>query len=183
MRRLYYLADDLETTQRVSDALHAEGIRDWNFHVLAKDEAGLYQHHIHAATTYQQLDVIHTGERYALIGALVTGAVALVCFFVQPLPFRVDALAGVLFTALGACFGAWQGGMVGLTRESYKIAPFHDDIEAGRYLIMVDVRTENRSAVRELMNMRFPQVQRAGSSSTVISPLERPRRIFHQTTH
>lgn len=183
MQRLYYLADDLETTRRVSDALHAEGIRDWNFHVLAKDEAGLYSHHIHAATTYQQLDVVHTGERFALIGAIVAGSVAAFCYYTQPLPFAVDALAAVLFTALGACFGAWQGGMVGLTRENYKIAPFHDDIEAGRYLIMVDVRPENRTTVRELMNMRFPGVQRAGTSSTFINPLERPQRVFHQNTH
>jgi hypothetical protein len=183
MRRLYYLADDLETTRLVSEALHAEGIRDWNFHVLARDEAGLYQHSIHAATTYQQLDVIHTGERWAVGGAVIAGIAAAFCYYVQPFPFEVDTLAAVLFTLLGGFFGAWQGGMVGLSRENYKIAPFHDDIDAGRYLIMVDVQKEMRARVRELMNIRFPQVQRAGSSSTIINPLDRPQRVFHQNTH
>lgn len=83
----------------------------------------------------------------------------------------------------GLGIGAWQGGMVGLTRESYKLAPFHDDIQSGRYLIMVDVEPDNRSQVRELINMNFPQVQRCGSSNTVINPLERPVRVYRQPTH
>ena len=37
MRRLYYLAEDLETTRTISETLHTEGIKNWNFHVLAKD--------------------------------------------------------------------------------------------------------------------------------------------------
>jgi len=45
------------------------------------------------------------------------------------------------------------------------------------------VKPQNRAQVRELMNMQFPHVQRCGSSSTVINPLERPVRIYHQTTH
>jgi hypothetical protein len=183
MRRLYYLADDLETTKRVSDALHGEGILDWNFHVLAKDEAGLYQHRIHAATTYHQLDVIHTGERWGFLGAAIGLAIALTCYVLQPLPWPVDPFTVVLMTLVGGLFGAWQGGMVGLTRENYQLAPFHDDIESGRYLIMVDVKAENRAQVREVMNMRFPDVQRAGSASTFINPLERPQRVFHQNTH
>jgi len=183
MRRLYYLADDLETTRRVSDALHAEGIRDWNFHVLAKDEAGLYQHRIHAATTYHQLDVIHTGERWGFLGAGIGLTVGLACYLLQPLPWVVDELAVILITVVGALFGAWQGGMVGLTRENYQLAPFHDDIDSGRYLIMVDVQPESRAHVREVMNMRFPEVQRGGSSSTFINPLERPERVFRQNTH
>ena len=41
MRRLFYVADDLETTRAVSDAVHEEGIRDHDFHVVSRDEAGL----------------------------------------------------------------------------------------------------------------------------------------------
>lgn len=183
MRRLYYLADDLETTRRVSDALHFEGIRDLHFHVLAKDEAGLYQHRIHSATTYQQLDVIHTGEQFALVGVLVGLAAGIASYLLQPFPWETNVLTVVLMVMLGGFFGAWQGGMVGLSRESYKLAPFHDDIEAGRYLIMVDVKADNRSRVREMMNMRFPSVQRCGSTSTFINPFERAVKVYHQNTH
>jgi hypothetical protein len=183
MQRLYYLADDVETTRRVSDALHKEGISDWNFHVLAKDEAGLYTHHIHSATPYQQLDLIHTAQRWGLGGGAIGLAAGMLGYLLQPLAWQVNELVVVLVTLLGACFGAWIGGMVGLTRENYKVSPFHDDIEAGRYLIMVDVHKEFRPRVRELMNMQFPLVQRCGSSSTLINPFERAARPHHQTTH
>ncbi len=61
--QLYYLAEDLETTKSIAATLPSEGIRNWNFHVLAKDEEELYQHHIHQATTYQQLDTIDPLKR------------------------------------------------------------------------------------------------------------------------
>jgi hypothetical protein len=183
MQRLYYLANDVDTTQRVSDALHEAGIRNWNFHVLAKDEAGLYTHHVHSATPYQQLDIIRTGERWGLAGGCIGLSVGLLCFLLQPLPWESNALTVVSMTLIGGFFGAWQGGMVGLTRESYLIAPFHDDIEAGRYLIMVDVKREHRAQVRELMELKFPAVNRCGSSSTFINPLERPVHLHRQNTY
>ena len=183
MQRLYYLADDIEVTERVSEALHREGISDWNFHVLAKDEAGLYTHHVHSATPYQQLDIVRTGQRWGLIGGAIGLLAGLVCRELQPFPWETTHVIVAMMMLIGGFFGAWQGGMIGLTRENYKIAPFHDDIEAGRYLLMVDVRRDDRPRVRELMNMQFPSVQRCGSSSTIINPFERAGTPHHQNTH
>jgi len=183
MKRLYYVADDLDTCDRVSRTLLEDGLSQGHFHVLAKDEAGLYQHRIHSATTYQQLDLIHTGERWGLIGAGVGLVIGLLVLATQALPWGADPVTVFLMTLLGGCFGAWQGGLVGLTRESYKIAPFHKDIEAGRYLIMVDVSDETRGRVRAIMNIGFPEVRDGGSDSTFINPLARPERIYSQTTH
>lgn len=174
MRRLYYLAEDLETTRIVSDTLQAEGITNWNFHVLAKDAEGLYQHHIHQATTYQQLDIVRAGERWALLGGGIGFLIGMVNYLIQVLPWSVDGLTVVLTTVVGGLFGAWRGAMVGLARESYKIESFHDEIESGRYLIMVDVQRENKSQVREIMSLGFPNVRFCGRDTTTINPLKRP---------
>jgi hypothetical protein len=91
MQRLYYLASDIDTSERVSEALHNEGIRDWNFHVLAKDEAGLYIHRVHSATPFQQLDLIHSAERWGLGGGAIGLTVGLVCYALQPLPWATNA--------------------------------------------------------------------------------------------
>ena len=183
MRRLYYIAEDVETTRRVSDALHADGITDHHFHVVARDEAGLYRHHVHSASTLQQLDVIHTGERFAMAGAV--GGLLLVWALqvVGPYGFQPDLLSGLALVILGALFGAWQGGMIGLTREHYQLAPYHHELEAGRYVIMVDVRREQEDDVRDLMRARFPRVSAAGDASTLVNPFETPDRIYHQNTH
>ena len=179
MRRLYYLADDLPTTRAISETLHDEGITDWHFHVVAKDESGLYRHHVHSASAILQLDIVHTGERYALIGAFVGLAAGVAAYLSAALP----AYAVLLITLTAGMFGAWLGGMVGLSRENYKLEPFHDDIEAGRYLIMVDVRPNSRARVREIMNMGFPRVRYCGKDTTFINPFKSPREIHPQTTH
>jgi len=174
MKRLYYLAEDLETTKTVAAVLRAEGIRNWNFHVLAKDEAGLYQHHIHRATTYQQLDIVRGGERWALAGGAVGLLIGMAVYFTEVLPWVVDGLTVFLTTLVGSLFGAWRGAMLGLARESYKIESFHDEIEAGRYVIMVDVRGENKPQVREIMSLGFPKVRFCGRDTVTINPLKRP---------
>jgi len=183
MRRLYYLAEDLETTRRVSETLLAEGLPNWRFHVLSQDEAGLYRHQIHAASLLQQLDVIHTGERWALVGGLTGLALGLLAFVTEALPWGASPWMVLIVTFIGAFFGAWQGGMVGMSRENYKIERFHQDIEDGRYLIMVDVGQEHRARVREIMNMGFPGVRYGGKDNLLVNPFKRPRHIYPQTTH
>ena len=183
MRRLYYIADDLPTTRAISDTLHEEGVTDWNFHVVAKDETGLYQHHIHSATPIHQLDIIHTGERRAMFGAGIGLVVGLIVYVFDALPFATTELTVFLFGLVGGLFGAWQGGVIGRSRENYKLEPYHDEIEAGRYLILVDVDPASRGRVREIMNMGFPRVRYCGKDTTMINPFRRPKRIFSQITH
>jgi hypothetical protein len=170
VRRLYYLANDLHICELVAQALKEEGISDWNFHVLSKDEIGLYQRRIHAATAYQQLDVIHTGERWGIAGAAVGLAAGGLAHLLQPLPWEVDLFAVALIALAGGLFGAWQGALAGLSRQSYKIARFRDDLDARRHLVMVDVGEHNRARVREIMNVRFPSVEFCGGDSTWIGP-------------
>lgn len=179
MRRLYYVSDDLATTRAISETLHQEGVTDWHFHVVARDEGGLYRHHVHSATPIQQLDVVHTGERYAIVGALIGLVAGVVAYLSSELP----AYAVIMFAGLAGMFGGWLGGMVGLSRENYKLEPFHKEIEAGRYLIMVDVRPDSRARVREIMNMGFPRVRYCGKDTTFINPFKSPRQIYPQTTH
>ena len=39
MNCLYYLAPTLESTHRISDDLHAAGLKDFFLHVVSKDES------------------------------------------------------------------------------------------------------------------------------------------------
>lgn len=186
MRRLFYVAESVDDAEAVSKAILNQGIRRSRVHVLAKDEAGLYTHKIHSATPLQQLDVVHTGLRFAALG-LLAGVLIGLCVYglgaAGIVSFQIGAATITVLGFVGACFGAWEGGMVGLTRENYKIERYHEDIEAGRYLIMVDVRQKERPHVRELMNMDFPNVPYRGATNRRVKLMDRPKVLHHQTTH
>jgi hypothetical protein len=170
VRRLYYLVDDPETAVRISDKLHALGVSDWNFHVLARDQSGIYTRRLHSALPYHKQDLIRAGERWACGGAAVGTVVALI---LASLSSAVDLLTASLLVVIGILAGLCAGLIIGRSRENYKIARFHDDIAAGRYLIMVDVGKRSRADVIEVMNLQFGEVEYSGSDSPYVNPFVR----------
>jgi hypothetical protein len=167
MKRLYYLTSEIESVEKISRDLHGEGITDWNFHVLSKDEAGLYRRNINSATPWQELDIVHTALRGTLIGAALGLLGGLVIMYITT--FGLPSL--FLMLVVGALFGTWAGGFVGISHENYKITRFHDDIEAGKYLIMVDAHPDEQHRVQTIM-AKYPEAIPSGQGSTIINPLK-----------
>ena len=85
MKCLYYLAPTLDSTHRISDHLHEEGVDDWYIHVVSKDEAGLTREHIHSSNYFETRDFLRTGFIGANLGFIigVIGA-GLLMFFEEP---------------------------------------------------------------------------------------------------
>lgn len=180
MRRLYYLAEDLNTTEAVSARLHAEGISDWNFHVLAKDASGLYTHQIHSALAHHQKDIIRTGELGAIYGGVLFAGVAALLLIAGLFDWLSSWIDVVLWGVLGVLLGGLAGVRRGAKKDHFRLAAFHDDIERGCYLIMVDVRKEDKARIRELMNMEFARVAYHGNESTIIRPFKTDERVLPQ---
>lgn len=172
MRRMYYLTDNIDSTEQIANDLHREGITDWNFHVLSKDEAGLYKRHIHSANYIQKLDIIRNAERGALLG--FAGAVVVTAYVISAEPFGPN-LSGLVYLAIFGfitLFGAWMGGLIGLTKENQKVAQYHDEIEAGKYLIMIDVRQGEEDRVKSLMERKHQEARFMRVGSTFINPFK-----------
>ena len=183
MKRLYYVADDLGTTRQVADAMRDMHIDDVHFHVVSRDEAGLTHHGIHAATTYQQLDIVHLGARFALLGGVLGVPAGLLLMRIVPFhPQFAWPMVGAV-TLLFAMFGAWQGGMLGLSRENYKIARFHVALAGGKHLLMIDVDPANEARIRNKMIARFASVLPGGSGTTLVNPFASSGAAFAQNTH
>lgn len=172
MKRLYYLTDSLDSAEGISKDLHQAGVTDWNFHVLSKDEAGLYKRHIHSANYLQKLDIIRDGERGAMIGFAVAVLVAWYLSSAEIFGSRPGALAYLTVLGVFTLFGAWMGGLVGLSSENQKIVQFHDEIESGRFLIMIDVKSGEEDRVRAVMAGRHPEAQFKRAGSTFVNPFK-----------
>lgn len=178
MKRLYYLTQSMESTESISDDLHQAGVTDWNFHVISKQhEAGLYRRHIHSANLFHKSDIIHSAERGVIIGFI---AGVLLSWFLSVVPVFGTTIGGsavlmvILFSVL---IGGWLGGFVGIQTENYKIRRFHDQIEAGYFLILVDVEVGQEEIVREVMDKKHQEAKYMISGSSVITPFHEPRSI------
>ncbi len=169
MRRIYYLLDNIEETESISETLHNNGIADWQFHVLAKDEEGLYRHHLHRANIFQKRDVVHSGERGMLIG----GALGLyLALFILPWSVSSSSLLAFIMVTLVA-MGVLVGSVLGNSHENYKIARFHDDLEEGKLLVMLDVKKDQHSLVLSLMEHEYPDLTSAGADSIFSNPFKK----------
>src|SRR5688572_13473102 len=175
MKCLYYVAPELDSTSRIADDLHDVGLDDFFVHVIAKDESGLKKRHIHSANYLETLDVIREGFLGAAIG-LFAGVVG--CVLIDNFgPFdNIPWFVYVALCGVATLFGAWEGGLIGVEKENKKLERFHDDIEAGRYLILIYARRDQESVVRHLMTKRHPEAEFAGVDSHFVNPFTTVRR-------
>jgi len=73
MRRIYFLAPNIEVTHKIVDELRTKGIEDRSMHVLAKRDTPLED--LPEASEFQKTDFIAAVERGAALGA-TTGLLA-----------------------------------------------------------------------------------------------------------
>ncbi len=175
MKRLYYLTGNLDSTERISADLHREGISDWHFHVLSKDEAGLYKRHVHSANFIHKLDMVRYAERGALIGFVVALVATAYVVMAEPFGSSVSGLVYVAIFGFITLFGAWVGGLSGIAKENQQIAAYHDEIAAGKYLLLIDVHATEEDRVKALLAQRHAEAQFLRSGSTFIAPFQLTR--------
>lgn len=170
MRRLYFLVDDLETTDRVARCLALQHQNDWQYHVIGFDEQGLVQHHIRGASFWHKTDVIRLAEQGGLIG-LVVGIIAAgfyAAFNPQLLPLPlVIWLSFILGPTL---IFSWVGALLGSRLLHYRIKQFSDDLKYGRYLILIDTSKHQADALRQYLLSRVPNLILVDESSTYSLP-------------
>ena len=176
MNCLYYLAPTLDSTHQVTDDLHAAGVKDFFLHVISKDESGLEQHHIHSSNYLETLDIVRDGFIGAALGFIAGLIGAALLLFVQPFGPGVPRYVYVVMVAVATMFGAWVGGLTGIATENNELRKFHDDIEAGKYLILIYARKEQGAAVQALMRARHPEAELVAVNTHFINPFKPVRR-------
>jgi len=174
MVRLFYLVSSIDSAKEISDDLHQNGVTDWRFHIVSKDEAGLYTHQLHTASVLDRTDLPRFVERGAIAGLVLALA------FIVPLALlevvNMPAAAWIALFIFVIVAGAWVGGFGGIQSENYRIQPFHKDIEAGKYLIMVDTPKQYISKVKELMTKNHPEAELQGKDSSINNPFASRRK-------
>jgi hypothetical protein len=174
MRCLYYVAPSLVSTHDVSEDLHEVGVKDFFVHVIARDEAGLKRQHVHSSNYLETLDVVRDGLLGGILG-LVVGVVGVALLrYYNPIGVEIPNIVAYVIVGVATLFGAWEGGLVGVAAENHKLARFHDDIEAGRYVVLIYAFKEQEERVRRMMSERHPEARLAGTDTHFINPFRSP---------
>jgi hypothetical protein len=179
MKSLYFLTPTLSSSHDVTEDLHEVGVKDFYVHVISKNEAGLKQQQIHSSNYLETLNIVRDGFIGGIAGLIVgVGGVSLLMYLDPFGPdVQVPTFVYLLLVGVATLFGAWEGGLMGVDNENRKLARFHDDIAAGKYLILVYVRKAQEAAVRDMMKARRPEAQLVGIDSHVINPFASVKRI------
>ncbi len=177
MKCHYFLAPSLSSTKAITEALQQAGIKRWFIHVLSKDDAGLKRERIHASNYLERLDIL----RHGLIGAVVgflAGLVVLAILAKWPV-FGSDlptaAYLGVLLVL--TFFGAWEGGLIGVSRENKKIELFHDELEQGHYLLMIYTPKSQQERVLSTIKSVYSEVRLVAVDPYFYNPLAELKRL------
>lgn len=179
MKCIYFLSSTLKCTQDVSDDLHEVGVEDFYLHVVCKDECGLKKQQIHSSNYLETLDIVRDGLIGAALG-LVAGMIGVwLLMYFKPLgpDFEIPTLVYALLVGAATLFGAWEGGLTGIATENNKLKKFHDDIAAGKYLILVYVSKQQEAMVRKMMAERHDDCELVAVDSHFINPFTSVERV------
>jgi len=178
MKCIYFLTPTIKETDQVSSDLHGVGVKDFYLHVISRDHAGLKRHQIHSSNYFETLDVLRDGFIGAALGFLIGLAGVGLLLYTKPFGEHVvPIIVYALLVGVATLFGAWEGGLVGIDSEHKKLEKFHDDLVAGKYLILVYVRKHREQVVLDMMRERHPDAELVGIDSHYVNPFSTVTRV------
>lgn len=177
MKCLYYLTNTLDSTQLISNDLQEAGVNNWFLHVVSKDEAGLKKQQIHSSNYLETLDLVRDGLLGAGAGFALGLAISLIAFFLEWFGPNINIIAYLAIIVVFTGFGAWEGGLAGVASENKKIKQFHEEIEAGNYLVLIYARKNQEAIVKKTMEEKHPEATFAAADSSFFNPFTNLKRV------
>lgn len=158
MRRIYFLAPNIETTHKIVDELRSEGIEDRHIHILAKRDTPLED--MPEASVFEKTDFIPAMERGAALGATTGLLAGLVGLRVAGFAIAGGPVLGLLF--FGATIGTMMSGLAGLQVGNSKVKQYEEAIEKGELLVMVDIAKERIDEISKVIIKHHPNAEFEG---------------------
>ncbi len=163
MKRLYYFTKSLTSVQGITCDLQQVGIGENRMHVMGTDTMAIAQAHVHGTTTWEETDIMHSGFMGALIGMGVGLLAGFLIAGADPWGMQLESGAIIGATLFGTCFGAWLGGLRGVSSQNHHLTPYLDRVEQGDYLMMVDADDDQQAGrVAKVMKNHRHEAEEAG---------------------
>lgn len=137
MKRFYYTLQGTQPAYAISQDLTSNGIDKGQIHFLNKNALALDTQGVNRTNLFEEKDIGHSGIYGGMIGC-VAGFVFNVYISMSSLSEFHSVILFFCILGLFTAFGTWAGGIVGISKENHHIEQFHDDIESGNTLLMID---------------------------------------------
>ena len=156
MRRIYFLAPNIEISKKIVDELLLARIEERRIHVLAK--RGTPMENLPEAGYMQKTDFVPALEQGLALGGVIGLVAGLVAVALPVGPVLAGGV--VLATSLGgAGAGALISSMVGSSIGNRRIKQFEEDMEKGKFLFMIDVPKDRVEEIQELVKKHHPEAE------------------------
>jgi len=171
MKCIYYLSPTLKSTQQIADDIQEIGVNEWFVHIHSKDESGIAKkQHLHSSNYIETLDIVRDGLIGAGLGFVASLALAALTAVVQPFGPDMALIGYLAIIFVVTCFGAWVGGLTGIASENKKLANFHDDIEDGKYLILIYAKKGQGRVIQDMIQRKHPEAVLAAVDPHFLNP-------------
>lgn len=167
MRRLYFLVPNIGSCKQIVDELLLARVDEHHIHIVGNQQAHLLEEHLPEAGLLQKSDFIPAVERGIAVGGAtgLLAGIAAVSFPPAGLVLGGGAILGL--SLLGAGFGAWMSGMIGVSVPNRQLREFEQAIDKGELLMMIDVAKGRIDEITKLVKQHHPEAEIEGTEPTI----------------
>ncbi len=169
MKRLYYITQDLDDAEVISDEVHSNGIDDHHFFVISRDGKGIKTHHLHGSNKLEHTSIIAARKRGFILGGavLAIGVIALALF--STLFAAVPSLPIVLLIAIALVTIALVK-VAGSSFDGYFMELFNQHLDRGEVVVVIDVSRDQSDKVEAILD-KHPKAQFIADCSSLGSAI------------
>lgn len=177
MSRLLYQADHLAELENTYEDLRLSGVSDNHLHVIAKKQGRVLRRGLNAANNWYKTDILNGASKGAIIGFLVSIAMAIIFFVTNAFNGNYGILGIFATLVVFTGFGTWLGGFIGLQSKNHALKEFYHLVDEGKYLLLIDLTLTEESKIKQIMSTRHPDLILLSDHAETTIPLKIMQRM------
>ena len=158
-RRLYFVLPDVETSRKVVQELLLARIEEKRLHFLGR--RGVDMKDLPEASAVHKSDLFR-GTYIGFFAGIITGLLAGLYIYFNPATVGLQVPPYVIFICAitGAVIGAWiSGPLIGASTPNHRIRAYHQLLEEGNILLIVDLPSTRIEEVRKIIKSYYPEAE------------------------
>jgi hypothetical protein len=167
-----FLLNNLNKSDELQAGLMATGIRESDIHFVTETNKDYAGHHVHEASIFEERDLLHSGLRFAAVGAAIGLVISAICYYVQPYGWQFGMINFLFMMALTTGFGGWTGGLFGIAHRNYRISDYENDLKNGKAIMLVYTDEEHADKAKQIVQSTESDSRYLGKDSAFDNPMK-----------